>query len=163
MSGIKTYSIISVIIILLGCGVLPITFLFVLHYNFIVSVILSVIITVIPIYLLYGYFYSKEATGKVNLFYAFKVFKHLTWKDKLEILLYAILALAVMFYVHYILSLIFIFLIYRKVQPARRKYIPKKVLAEESKLEAKMWKWGLIIATIFILGLIIYFFVILGV
>lgn len=163
MSGIKTYNILSVIIVLIGCIVLPITFLFVLHYNFIVSVLLSAVITVIPVYLLYGYFYSKEATGKVNLFYAFKVFKHLTWKDKLEILLYAIIALFVIFYVHYILSLIFILLILRKIKPARKEYIPKRILAEESKLETKIWKWGLIIGMIFILGLIIYFFVILGV
>ena len=162
MTGIKTYSILSVIIILVGCIVLPITFLFVLHYNFIVSVILSAIITVIPIYLLYGYFYSKEATGKINLFYAFKVFKHLTWKDILEVFIYAVFGLIMIFYVHYVLSLIFILLILRKVKPARRKYIPKRILTEESKLESKIWKWGIIIGIIFILGLIIYLFVILG-
>lgn len=162
MTGIKTYNILSVIIILIGCIFLPIIFLFVLNYDFIVSILLSAIITVIPIYLLYGYFYSKEATGKVNLFYAFKVFKHLTWKDILEVFIYAILGLIMIFYVHYILSFIFILLILRKVKPARRKYIPKRVLKEESKLEAKMLKWGIIICVLFILGLIIYLFVILG-
>ena len=94
-------------IILLGCIVLPIIFFFVLHYDYILSVLLSVIITVIPIYLLYGYFYSKEATGKVNLFYAFKVFKHLTWKDIIEVFIYAALCLIMVFYVHPILGLIF--------------------------------------------------------
>lgn len=162
MSGTKTYNIISVIIILLGCIVLPIIFFFILHYGYILSVLLSAIITAIPIYLLYGYFYSKEATGKVNLFYAFKVFKHLTWKDIIEVFIYAALCLIMIFYVHPILGLIFILLIYRKIKSARRKYIPKKILTEESKFEAKIWKWGFIIGIVFILGLIIYLFVILG-
>jgi hypothetical protein len=161
MNNIKTYNIISVILVLVGCIALQIIFLFVFHYSFKITVLLSALIIVIPIYFLYGYFYSKEATGKVDLFYAFKVFKDFTWKDKLEILIYLILGLITILYIHYLVGFIFVFLILRKIKPARAKFVPEKIIAEESRFEAKIWKWGTTIGIIFIIGLIIYLFFIL--
>ena len=158
MSNIKTYNIISVILVLIGCIALPIIFLFVFHFSFQITVLLSAIITGIPIFFLYGYFYSKEATGKVDLFYGFRVYKYFTWKDKLEILIYFLLGLISIFYIHYLIGLIFLFLLLRKFKPVREKFIPKEIIAEESKLEAKMWKWGAVVWIIFILVLIVYFY-----
>jgi len=162
MSAVKYFSIISIIIILLGGIILPLVLLIVFHYPPTIAIIISVVIVVIPIYLLQGYFYSKEATGKINLFYTFKVFKHLSKKDIIEIFIYFILGIITAFYIHYSAALIFVFLMLTKIQPARRKFIPKRMMAEERKIEAKMWKWGIIIVIIFIVGLIIYLFVILG-
>lgn len=161
MNNIKIFNIISVILVLTVGVALPIIFLFVLHYSYKISILLSTIIIAIPIYFLYGYFYSKEATGRVDLFYAFRIFKYFTWKDKLEILIYFIVGSIAIFYIHSLIGLIFAFLILRKVKAVRAKFIPEKIMMEENKLEAKIWKWGTIIGIIFILGLIIYLLFIL--